>query len=81
MSQLGGSAGSFDFWSQWVNFGFIEASGTFSTDFSLTLSVMTTGLDLKVKTWMKLFFGHEHRTKIFYKFFLVWWKTNIRKSK
>lgn len=45
----------------WVNFGLIEASGIFSSDFSLTLSVMTTGLELKVKSWMKLVLGHECR--------------------
>lgn len=45
----------------WVNFWLIEASGIFSSDFSPILSVMTTGLELRVKNWMKLVLGHEYR--------------------
>lgn len=37
------------FWGQWVNFGFLEVSGIFFSDFSLALSVLTTGFEWKAK--------------------------------
>lgn len=61
----------------------LRPMGIFFSDFSLPLSVMTTGLELKGESWMKFFQRHEcrvDRTEIFYKFFLVWWKTNGRNS-
>lgn len=60
-SRVGSSIGFFLIFGFWVNFGLIEASGIFFSDFSPILSVMTTGLELKVKNWTKLGFGHECR--------------------